>query len=155
MAVIFLLLAVAVGVVLGDAAIANTAPGSVELFNQPITDFTQGQLLVAAAALGFLLAVFLMLAWGASRGRRTRRRERRMMHRDMQGQVDDLQHENAELREELDRTRRTTRLSEFGNGSDTPEPVERGQREHVPGDGSIRDRLQRGDRVEEPVRPQR
>lgn len=155
MAAIFLLLAAVVGVVLGDAVLDNTGSGSVELFNRSITDFTQGQLLVMAAGLGFLFALFLFLAWGASSSRRARRRERRLMQRDLEGRVDELHRENVDLREQLDQTTRATRLSDSATTEVPEPPLSRMPRERVPSDSSIRDRLGRGDRVEEPVRPER
>src|SRR6266545_2090913 len=157
MAFIFLVLAV----VVGDALLDNTGPGSVEIFNRSITDFTQGQLLVVAAGLGFLVAFFLFLAWNSSVSRRAKRRERRLVHRDLQGRVGELERENVGLRNELDRTNRTGRVAEVGSephaGSAASEPVPPiREREPVPGERpSIRDRFRQGDRVEEPVRPQR
>jgi len=117
MAAFFLVLAVIAGVVVGDAVIANTGAGSVTVFGQSITGFTQGQLLVIAAGLGFLFALFLFLAWGSSRNRRIRRRENRLVHRDMASRVDELERTNAGLRDQLERGRRTSRL---GDG-DVPE----------------------------------
>src|SRR6266511_3397325 len=52
MAVFFLLLAVIVGVVIGDAVVANTGASTVQLFDRSITGFTQGQLLVIVAGAG-------------------------------------------------------------------------------------------------------
>jgi hypothetical protein len=159
MALLFLLLAAIVGVVLGDAWLANTGPGSVELFNRSFTDFTQGQLLVISAGLGFLFALFLSLTWGSSNSRRAKRRERRLIRRDLESRVDELERENGSLREELDRATRTTRLSGMGTERDTrvPETVPPTRdRERSAGDrDTIRDRLIRGDRVEEPARPPR
>jgi hypothetical protein len=159
MAVLFLLLAAIVGVVLGDAWLANTGPGSAELFNRSFTDFTQGQFLVISAGLGFLFALFLSLAWGSSNSRRAKRRERRLIRRDLESRVDELERENGSLREELDRATSTTRLSGMGTERDTrvPETVPPTRdRERTAGDGNtIRDRLTRGDRVEEPARPPR
>src|SRR6266566_5023643 len=113
MAVFFLLLAVIVGVVIGDSVVANTDASSVQLFNQTITRFTQGQLLVIAAAAGFVFASLLFLAWGSSKNRRLRRRERRTVHRDMEGRIGELERENADLRDEVDRDRRTSRLGDM------------------------------------------
>jgi hypothetical protein len=155
MAAIFLLFAAIVGVVIGDAVLDNTGSGLVELFNRSFTDFTQGQLLVMAAGLGFLFALFLFLAWGSSSSRRARRRERRLMQRDLEGRLDEAHRENVDLRNELERTTRATRLSESGT-TQMPEPtLTMRQREPVPDDRSVRNRLGRGDRVEEPVTPDR
>jgi hypothetical protein len=74
MAALFLLLAVLVGVVLGDAVLENTDAGTVTLFNRTFDQLDNGQLLLVFAGLGFLLALFLFLAFGSSRSRRARRR---------------------------------------------------------------------------------
>ena len=114
MAAFFLVLAVIIGVVIGDAVVANTAAGSIQLFDQTITGFSQGQLMVIAAAAGFILAVLLFLSFSAGRGRRARRREQRLARRDLQGRLGELEQENSDLRTEVDRDRRTTRLGETG-----------------------------------------
>jgi hypothetical protein len=150
MAVIFLILAAIVGVVLGDTVLENTGPGSVEVFNRSIADFTQGQLLVVAAGLGFLFAFFLWLALSSSVNRRAKRRERRMAQRDLEGRIHELERENVALRTELDRTT----PDDTGRVAEPVAPV--GAR--AQGDGertSLRDRFRRGERVEEPARPQR
>jgi hypothetical protein len=121
MAAFFLVLAVIVGVVIGDAVVANTGASNFELFNQTVTGFTQGQLLVIAAGAGFVFAALLFLAFGSSKNRRTKRRERREVHRDMEGRLGDLERENAGLRENVDRDRRTTRLDGMADGDDTHE----------------------------------
>jgi hypothetical protein len=157
MAAIFLLLAVIVGVIVGDVVVSNTDSASIELFNRSITDFTQGQLMVIAAGLGFLFALFLFMAWGSSSNRRAKRRERRLIRRDLESRVGTLERENASLRADLDRTAPTTRLGEPDGEPDVRdrEPaLAMRQRERTAGDGSIRDRLERGDRVEEPARPE-
>src|SRR6266545_3782460 len=100
MAVFFLLLAVIVGVVIGDAVVANTGASTVQLFDRSITGFTQGQLLVIAAGAGFVFAALLFLSWGSSKNRRLRRRERRAAHRDMEGRIGELERENEGLRDE-------------------------------------------------------
>jgi hypothetical protein len=156
MAIIFLALAVIVGVTLGDAVLSNTGPGSAEVFNRSITDFTQGQLLVIAAGLGFLFAFFLFLAWSSSVSRRAKRRERRLVQRDLQGRVDELHRENASLREELDRSGRTGAFPGEGTTASEPAPpLEERERVAAGRSGSIRDRFRGGDRVEEPARPER
>jgi hypothetical protein len=114
MAAFFLVLAVIVGVVIGDAVVANTAAGSIQLFNQTITGFTQGQLMLIAAAAGFVLALLLFLTVGAGKSRRARRREQRLARRDLQGRIGELEQENSDLRTEVERDQRTTRLGEMG-----------------------------------------
>jgi hypothetical protein len=121
MAAFFLVLAVVVGVVIGDAVVANTSASNLALFDQTITGFTQGQLLVIAAGAGFLFATFLFLAFGSSKNRRMRRRERRDSHRDMEGRIGELERENAGLREDVDRDRRTSRLDGMADGDETHE----------------------------------
>jgi hypothetical protein len=101
MAVLFLLLAFLVVVLLAAAGLENTDPSSASLFDRSFDQLTEGQLLVLAAALGFLVALFLFLAFGASRTRRTRRKELRSRRRDAEGRVDELERENAHLRQEL------------------------------------------------------
>jgi hypothetical protein len=106
MAILFLLLAVLVGVVIGDAVLENSTAGTVTLFDRSFDQLSDGELLAVFAGLGFLLAVFLFLAFGSSRARRTRRRELRSARRDAESRVDELQHENARLRDELARAGR-------------------------------------------------
>jgi hypothetical protein len=105
MAVLFLLLAFLVVVVLAVAGLENTSASSATLFNRSFGDLTEGQLLILAAALGFLVALFLFLAFGASRTRRSRRRELKVRRRDAEGRVDELERENARLQHELTNTR--------------------------------------------------
>jgi TolA-binding protein len=113
MAVLFLLLAFLILVVLAAAGLENTDPSSATLFSRSFDQLTEGQLLVLAAGLGFLVALFLFLAFGASRTRRSRRKELKSRRRDAEGRVDELERENARLnqdltsaREELDATER-------------------------------------------------
>jgi len=101
MAVLFLLLAFLVVVVLAAAGLENTDPSTATLFDRSFGQLTEGQLLVVAAALGFLVALFLFLAFGASRTRRSRRKELRTRRRDAEGRVDDLERENARLQKDL------------------------------------------------------
>jgi hypothetical protein len=105
MAVLFLLLAFLVVVVLAAAGLENTSASSATLFDRSFGQLTEGQLLVLAAALGFLVALFLFLAFGASRTRRTRRKELKSRRRDAEGRVDELERENARLQHELTNTR--------------------------------------------------
>jgi hypothetical protein len=123
MAVLFLLLAVLVGVVIGDAVLENSTASTVTLFDRSFDQLSDGELLAVFAGLGFLLAVFLFLAFGASRGRRTRRRELRAARRDAESRVDELQHENARLRDELARAGRVGRLGHEERTVPTAPPV--------------------------------
>ena len=101
MAVLFLLLAFLVVVVLAAAGLENTDPSTATLFDRSFGQLTEGQLLVLAGALGFLVALFLFLAFGASRTRRSRRKELRTRRRDAEGRVDELERENARLQQDL------------------------------------------------------
>jgi TolA-binding protein len=101
MAVLFLLLAFLVVVLLAAAGLENTDPSTATLFDRSFGQLTEGQLLVLAGALGFLVALFLFLAVGASRTRRSRRKELRTRRRDAEGRVDELERENARLQKDL------------------------------------------------------
>jgi type II secretory pathway pseudopilin PulG len=104
MAAFFLLIAVLIGVVLVDAVLENTATSSASLFDRTIDQLSTGELMIVFAGLGFLLALFLFLAFGSSRTRRSRRRELKSRRRDAEGRVDELERENARLRHELSNT---------------------------------------------------
>lgn len=144
MAAFFLVLAVIVGVVIGDAVIANSSAVSIQLFDQTISRFTQGQLLVIAAGAGFVFAALLFLAWGWSKNRRLRRRERREVRRDMEGRIGELERENAGLRDEADRDHRTSRLGEMADGESTGETTQVSRRVFPP---------RAPDRLDEPPAP--
>jgi chromosome segregation ATPase len=101
MAVLFLLLAFLTVVLLAAAGLENSSTSSATLFDRSFNQLTEGQLLILAAALGFLVAVFLFLAFGASRTRRTRRKELKSRRRDAESRVDELERENARLQHEL------------------------------------------------------
>ena len=110
MAALFLVLAVADAVLVGDAVLANTSASSVSVFDQSITGFTQGQLLVVAAGLGLLGVLLLGLAWRSSGARRAKRRQLRAAHRDLQARVAELERDNATLRQERERLGRLAEL---------------------------------------------
>jgi hypothetical protein len=120
MAAILLVLAVIVGVVIGDAVVANTDAGSLQLFDRTITGFSLGQLLIMAAGAGFLFALLLLSSWSSSKNRRLKRRDRR----DMQGRIGELERENAGLRDEADRDRGTSRLGEMDSAEGTGETTQ-------------------------------
>ena len=105
MAAIFLVLALADAALLANVALANTSATSVSVFDQSITGYTQGELLLLAAGLGLLLAVFLGIAWSSSSARRTKRRGLRAARREAEGRVAELERENARLRKELEGSR--------------------------------------------------
>jgi len=106
MAALFLVLAVADAVLIGDAVLANTSVSSVSVFDHSITGFTHGQLLLIAAGLGLLGALLLGLAWRSSSARRAKRGALRAARHDLEGRVAELERDNATLRQELERTRR-------------------------------------------------
>jgi cell shape-determining protein MreC len=110
MAAILLVLAVVDAALLANIALANTSPSSLTVFDQSITGFTQGQLLLLAAGLGLLLALFVGMAWSSSSARRAKRRKLRAARRQVEGKVAELERENARLRKELEGTRRTGAL---------------------------------------------
>jgi hypothetical protein len=105
MAILFLLLAVLCLVVLGAAGLENNDPSTATLLDRSFGQLSEGQLLIVAAGLGFLVALFLFLAFGASRTRRTRRKELKSRRRDAEGRVDELERENARLQQELSSAR--------------------------------------------------
>jgi hypothetical protein len=106
MAVLFLLLAFLIVVALAVAGLENGDPTTATVFDRSFGQLTEGQLLVLAAGLGFLVALFLFLAFGASRTRRSRRRELKSRRRDAESRVDELERENARLHQELETTER-------------------------------------------------
>jgi TolA-binding protein len=114
MAVLFLLLAFLILVVLAAAGLENTDPSSATLFSRSFDQLTEGQLLVLAAGLGFLVALFLFLAFGASRTRRSRRKELKSRRRDAEGRVDELERENARLNKDLTSAREELEATERG-----------------------------------------
>jgi uncharacterized protein YceH (UPF0502 family) len=110
MAAIFLVLAVVDAALLANVALTNTSASSLSVFEQSMSRFTQGELLLVAAGLGLLLALFLRIAWSSSSARRAKRRELRVARREVEGRVAELEHENARLRKELEGVQRTGQL---------------------------------------------
>ena len=105
MAVLFLVLAALVAVVIAAAGLENTTASSATLLDRSFSQLSEGQLLILFAGLGFLVALFLFLAFGASRTRRSRRKELKSRRRDAEGRVDELERENSRLHQELTSTR--------------------------------------------------
>jgi hypothetical protein len=103
MAALLLLLAIIGGVLVGDLVVENTAAGTVTVLNHPITGSSDGLLLGAAAALGFVVGLLVVGAVGLRRTRRARRRHLRTVERDLTGQLIELERENARLRKTLAR----------------------------------------------------
>jgi hypothetical protein len=114
MAVLFLVLALLAAVVIGAVGLENTNASSATLLDRSFSQLTEGQLLVLFAGLGFLVAMFLFLAVGASRTRRTRRKELKSRRRDAEGRVGELESENDRLRQELTSTREELESVERG-----------------------------------------
>jgi uncharacterized membrane protein YccC len=104
MAVLLLLLAIIGGVLVGDLVVENTAAGAVTVLNHPIAGFSDGLLLAAAAALGFVVGLLVVGAVGLRRTRRARRRQLRTAERDLSRQLTELERENARLRDALARS---------------------------------------------------
>jgi hypothetical protein len=152
MAFIFLLLAVLTGVVLADAVLENTGAATVTLFNRSFDQLSFGELLLVAAGLGFLILLFLFLAFGSSRARRMRRRERREANRDLEAHVEDLERDNARMRQELGRRRETAPA-----GANQPAAAAASGRSGPPpaGPEPLRSRRERLDDRAEPVAPLR
>jgi uncharacterized membrane protein YciS (DUF1049 family) len=103
MAILLFLLAIAGGVLVGDLVLENTAAGSVAVLDRSFTGFSEGQLLAAVAALGFVIGVLVVGSVGLRRSRRVRRRELRRAEQDLTDEVAELDRENRSLRDELAR----------------------------------------------------
>jgi uncharacterized protein YceH (UPF0502 family) len=121
MVAIFLVLAVVDAALLANVALTNTSASSLSVFDQSMARFTQGELLLVAAGLGLLLALFLRIAWSSSSARRAKRRQLRAARREVEGRVAELERDNARLRKELEGTQRPGALvGPRGASSETP-----------------------------------
>ena len=60
MATLCLLLAIIGGVVVGDLVLENTTAGDITILNHTISGFSEGLLLVMAAALGLLVGLLVV-----------------------------------------------------------------------------------------------
>jgi uncharacterized membrane protein YciS (DUF1049 family) len=101
MAVLLFLLAIAGGVLVGDLVVENTAAGSVTMLDRSFTGYSDGQLLAAVAALGFVIGMLAVASVSLRRSRRVRRRELRRAEQDLSAEVAELERENSSLRDEL------------------------------------------------------
>jgi len=101
MAVLLFLLAIAGGVLVGDLVVENTAAGSVTVLDRSFTGYSDGQLLAAVAALGFVIGMLAVASVSLRRSRRVRRRELRRAEQDLSAEVAELERENSSLRDEL------------------------------------------------------
>jgi hypothetical protein len=117
MAAIFLVLAVLDAALLANVALTNTGVSSLSVVDRSVTGYSQGELLLLAAGLGLLLALFLGIAWSSSSARRAKRRELRAARREVEGRVAELERENTRLRKELEDARRTGALVGPGGAS--------------------------------------
>jgi malonyl CoA-acyl carrier protein transacylase len=117
MAAIFLVLAVLDAALLANVALTNTGVSSLSVVDRSVTGYSQGELLLLAAGLGLLLALFLGIAWSSSSARRAKRRELRAARREVEGRVAELERENTRLRKELEDARRTGVLVGPGGAS--------------------------------------
>jgi Lipopolysaccharide assembly protein A domain len=93
MAAFFLLLAILGGALIGDLVWENTTAGEVTVFGRTAVSYPQGWLLLAAAALGFVVALLLVASVSSTKARRARRRQLRSMKRTPR-------HEGTETEEE-------------------------------------------------------
>src|SRR5215211_8026293 len=119
MALLLLLLAVVGGILVGDLVLENSAAGAVSVLQRPISGYSQGQLLAMVAALGFVVGLLVVGAASLRRTRRVRRRQLRTAERDLTAQLNELERENASLREELaDRDRTLARPVEAARPGD-------------------------------------
>jgi hypothetical protein len=103
MAILLFLLAIAGAVLVGDLVLENTAAGDVTVLDRSFTGFSEGELLAAVAALGFVVGVLAVGSVSLRRSRRARRRELRRAEEDLTAEVAELERENRSLRDELAR----------------------------------------------------
>jgi len=103
MAILLFLLAIAGGVLVGDLVLENTDPGGVTVLDRSFTGYTQGQLLAAVAAVGFVIGALVVASLSLRKSRRVRVRELRQAERDLTDEVAELERENRNLRGELAR----------------------------------------------------
>jgi hypothetical protein len=122
MAVLLFLLAIAGGVLVGDLVLENTAAGSVTVLDRSFTGYSEGQLLAAVAALGFVVGVLAVGSVSLRRSRRVRRRELRSAEEDLTAEVAELERENSSLRDELARRVAVSRRPGTGGMPADPAP---------------------------------
>ena len=82
MAAFFLLLALIGGALVGDLLWENTGAGQVTVLDRTAVSYPQGWLLAAAAAIGFVTALLLVVSVSSTKARRNRRRQLRALKRD-------------------------------------------------------------------------
>ena len=120
MAVLLFLLAIAGGVLVGDLVLENTTAESVTVLDRSFTGYSEGQLLAAVAALGFVVGVLAVGSVSLRRSRRVRRRELRRAEQELTAEVAELERENKSLRDELARRAGSRRPGAGGMPADLP-----------------------------------
>jgi hypothetical protein len=119
MAVLLLVLAVIGGILVGDLVLENPAAEVVTVLRHPISGYSEGELLAAVAALGFIVGLLMVGAASLRRTRRARRRQLRTAERDLTARLAERERENASLRQELaDRDRTLARPAEAASPGD-------------------------------------
>jgi hypothetical protein len=86
MAAFFLLLAMIGVALVGDLAWENTTAGEVTVLDRTVAGYPQGWLLAAAAVIGFVVALLLVVSVRSTKARRDRRRQLRSMKREVREQ---------------------------------------------------------------------
>jgi hypothetical protein len=100
MAVFLFLVASIGGVVVADLLLENPTPGEVAVFTLPDSGYSQGGLLAMAAALGFVVAVFLVASVSSTHRRRARRKQLRAIRAGLQRHAAAPEWEQAGLLDE-------------------------------------------------------
>jgi hypothetical protein len=101
MAAFFLLLAMLGGALVGDLVWENTTNGEVTVLDRTLVSYPQGWLLAAAAAIGFVTALLLVVSVSSTKARRNHRRQLRALKRDPQDPGFEPDHDDW-LEERLD-----------------------------------------------------
>jgi hypothetical protein len=94
MAAFFLLLAILGGALVGDLVWENTTAGQATVLDRTVAGYSQGELLAAAAAVGFVVGLLLVASVSSTRARRERRRQLRLLkqHPQREGTEPELEH---------------------------------------------------------------
>ena len=100
MAAFFFLLALIGGALVGDLVWENTSAGEATVLGRTVDGYPQGWLLLAAAALGFVVALLLVASASATKARRARRRQLRSIRRDPQRRDIEPQEDHARWMDE-------------------------------------------------------
>jgi hypothetical protein len=100
MAVFLFLVASIGGVVVADLVLENSSAGEATVFTQPISGYSQGELLAMAAALGFVVALLLGASVSSTHRRRARRKQLRAIRAGLQRHAAAPEREHAGLLDE-------------------------------------------------------